>query len=915
MKRRPRLLPTTAALLGSLAGTLAAVLAPFDGPATAHAALPMLTVVTTTADDLSEGSLRSAISTANTQGGEWTIRLTPGATYPIDRQCGGAPLDDNHGGDLDITSDDQIRIEALGGGEATIEVRCAGERVIDHLGTGTLILDHIRITGGNTERGRNGVQAGNRNAGNATSGGGIRSAGTVRLIGSSVVGNRTGSGGSGAPPLFAGTGGNGGSGGPGAAIHAVTVVAINSTIADNVTGDGGPGGNALGVGNAGGEGGRGGNGVIAAQDVELVRSVVQGNRTGGGGKGGAGLGAAAPGGDGGDGGHGAGVFVTTAAIDATTFIGNEAGRGGDGGSGNGALGGDGGDGGRGGAVHASVAVVNRSSVTVNVAGWRGQAGVGTPKGALGELGRGGGILVSGGDATIAFSTIVANVADTGVNLDVSATSTLTASIVGIASAVQGSCANPVTSGGHNAVDSDSCVSGADDVLSAPLPISDPWDLGGLGPMIAPTGGTVLDGMIPATTCAALGGFATTDQRGEPRPSGDCEPGAVELAPTGASSYVTLDPARVFDTREPGAASGFVGAGETRTVRFAGTAGIPETGVTAVAFNLTLDATAGAGYVTVSPTGSPRPFTSSVNAAHAGQTVPNLVIVPLGANGDLDFFVQRGAHLIADAVGYFTSSPAGARGGRIVTVPPVRAFDTRTIPNGYVPAGGRIDVAVTGLPGVPATGVRAVVVNLTGTQAGDAGYVTMWAAGKVQPWAASLNLARPGHTAGNMTIVPVGADGRISIFSQSGGHFVGDVTGYVTDDGATFTTSGLFVPTGPSRWFDTREAAPTPGILAAGETRTVVVPGNDLVPSTAGAVVMNLTGVAPVEPGFVTGWPAKLPMPLASSLNMDDGALRGNAAILQTDLDGAVSFFSNMGTHLVADAYGYLVRGPIVFIEI
>lgn len=919
MKTNPRRI-AAAALIAPIAATaFGALPAPLLGSATAHAALPMLAVVTSTADDLSEGSLRSAISAANSQGGDWTIRLTAGSTYVVDRQCGSAGLDDNHGGDLDLTSDGTIRLEAVGTGQATIEVRCEGERVLDHLGTGTFVLNHIRVTGGNTDRGRNGAQNGNRNAGHAASGGGIRSAGAVRLEGSTVSGNRTGAGGSGAPPLFAGTGGNGGNGGAGAAIHAVSVLAIDSSIVDNVTGDGGPGGNALGAGNAGGAGGHAGNGAIAAQDVELVRSLVQDNATGHGGNGGAGLGAGAPGGDGGDGGSGAGFFATTATVDATTLISNQAGYGGAGGSGNGASGGDGGDGGRGGALSASTAEISRSSVLSNVAGIHGQAGAGAPAGSFGAVGRGGGVLVTGGNATISFSTVVENVAEAAANLDVSPASVVTASIVGMPLGGGASCSGFVTSGGYNAADTGSCGVGATDALVTPLPIGDPSDLGGWGeisaPMVAPTTGSALDGMIPAAACAALVEPASSDQRGEPRPAGDCEPGAVELAPDGASAYVALPPTRVFDTREPGVAAGYVGAGETRTVQFGGVAGIPASGVTAVAFNLTLDATAGAGYVTVSPTGAPRPFTSSINAAGAGQTVPNLVIVPLGAGGKLDFYVQRGTHLVADAVGYFTSAAAGARGGRIVTVPPVRAFDTRQMPGGYVPAGGRLDVQVTGLPGVPTSGVRAVVLNLTGTEAGGAGYVTAWAAGQPQPWAASLNLTRPGHTAGNMTIVPVGADGRISIFSQSGAHFVGDVAGYVTDDSADFTTAGLFVPTGPGRWFDTREAAPSPWIIAPGETRTVPTPHDELVPAGAGAVVMNLTGVDPVEPGFVTGWPSQVAMPLASSLNLDDGALRGNAAILQVGLDGAISFYSNMGTHLVADAYGYLVRGPLVLVAV
>lgn len=133
-RRRHTLACALGLVTGGIAGSLALA-------APAAVALPMLAVVTTPTDDLSEGSLRSVINSANLQGGDWTIRLTAGEIYTIDRQCAAGNLDDNHGGDLDITSDSTIRIEAMGpggvAGEATIAVQCANERVIDHLGTGT----------------------------------------------------------------------------------------------------------------------------------------------------------------------------------------------------------------------------------------------------------------------------------------------------------------------------------------------------------------------------------------------------------------------------------------------------------------------------------------------------------------------------------------------------------------------------------------------------------------------------------------------------------------------------------------------------------------------------------------------------------------------------------------------------------
>jgi hypothetical protein len=45
------------------------------------------------------------------------------------------------------------------------------------------------------------------------------------------------------------------------------------------------------------------------------------------------------------------------------------------------------------------------------------------------------------------------------------------------------------------------------------------------------------------------------------------------------------------------------------------------------------------------------------ALPSGQTIPNLVIVPLGANGGVSLYALKSVHLLADVFGYFTDSSA------------------------------------------------------------------------------------------------------------------------------------------------------------------------------------------------------------------------------------------------------------------
>jgi PKD repeat protein len=120
-------------------------------------------------------------------------------------------------------------------------------------------------------------------------------------------------------------------------------------------------------------------------------------------------------------------------------------------------------------------------------------------------------------------------------------------------------------------------------------------------------------------------------------------------------YTPLGPVRVLDTR---AAIGVptttaVPPGGWFDLNLADVPGIPATGVTAVALNVTVAEPSSFGFLTVYPDGQGRPFASNLNWS-AGQTVPNLVIVPV-VNGKVDFYngSTGTVHVIADLAGYFT----------------------------------------------------------------------------------------------------------------------------------------------------------------------------------------------------------------------------------------------------------------------
>ena len=211
--------------------------------------------------------------------------------------------------------------------------------------------------------------------------------------------------------------------------------------------------------------------------------------------------------------------------------------------------------------------------------------------------------------------------------------------------------------------------------------------------------------------------------------------------------------------------------------------------------------------------------------------------------------------------------------------------------------------VTGAGPVPATGVSAVVLNLTGVDAPAAGYVTAWPTGATRPVASNLNLAARDVRA-NLVVVPVGAGGRVSLFTQSGTHLVADVTGWFTDSSAADDVHGLFVPVPPRRMLDTRllpaGALPAAGVVSRRVGATAVVP-----PSFAGAVVANVTVTEPTAPGYITVWPGGTTRPVASNLNVVRGQTVANLTMVGLG-DEAVTFFTQSSAHLIVDVSGWFV---------
>ena len=383
----------------------------------------------------------------------------------------------------------------------------------------------------------------------------------------------------------------------------------------------------------------------------------------------------------------------------------------------------------------------------------------------------------------------------------------------------------------------------------------------------------------------------------------------------SGGYVPTGPARVLDTRNgTGAPRAAVAAGTAVSVPVLGVDGVPASKVSAVVVNVTVTQPTAGGYLTVYPAGASRPTASNLNF-NPGQTVPNLVVVPVGADGRINLYNGSAGttELIGDIAGFYLSGPPPAAGGYVPTGP-ARVLDTRNgtgAPRAAVAARTAVSVPVLGVDGVPASKVSAVVVNVTVTQPTAGGYLTVYPAGASRPTASNLNF-NPGQTVPNLVVVPVGADGRINLYNGSAGttELIGDIAGFYLSGPPP--AAGGYVPTGPARVLDTRNGTGAPrAAVAAGTAVSVPVLGVDGVPaSKVSAVVVNVTVTQPTAGGYLTVYPAGASRPTASNLNFNPGQTVPNLVVVPVGADGRINLYNGSAgtTELIGDIAGYFV-GP------
>lgn len=371
--------------------------------------------------------------------------------------------------------------------------------------------------------------------------------------------------------------------------------------------------------------------------------------------------------------------------------------------------------------------------------------------------------------------------------------------------------------------------------------------------------------------------------------------------TVAGAYVPDGPVRLLDTRN----GGTLGPGGRLSLKVTGANGVPADGISAVVVNLTATNPTASSFLTAYPDGSAQPTTSNLNFS-AGQTVPNLVTVPVGADGSIDIANHVGSvDVVVDLEGYYQTTPARVVGGAFNPVTPERLLDTRVgawnWPAGPVGPGQSVE-----LDADPSTwplgnyqAASAVMLNVTVTNPTASSFLTVYANGSPVPTASNLNFTA-GQTTSNLVIVPVDAANRVQFYNHAGRvDVVADIEGFFTTFDTVAPTGTAFTPLAPTRLLDTRSAQPV------GPNGTYRLPIAGGVPAGAKAVVLNVTVADATAASFLTVYPGGAGLPDTSDLNFDAGAITQNQVVVPIGADGTVQLHNHTGSvDVIVDAFGF-----------
>jgi hypothetical protein len=413
------------------------------------------------------------------------------------------------------------------------------------------------------------------------------------------------------------------------------------------------------------------------------------------------------------------------------------------------------------------------------------------------------------------------------------------------------------------------------------------------------------------------------------------------------TYTPITPFRVCDTRpvapgiasnqcNTGAGNGPLKAGVNRYITIDGRDGLPATGVTDVALNLTAIAPTRGTNIVAFPDnlfgGRPGRAANFQMSVTAGSVVADMVEIGVGTDGRIEVSNAVGtANMAIDIEGYVVPSTSPVA-GFFGPVEPTRICDTRAAGPGIasnqcnmrgaspISAGATLtfNVHASGSP-VPASGVSAVSFSLTAIGPTARTVLTAYPGGSVRPAASNLN-AVASETVNNHIMVPVASDGTVSIWNSTGSINVAvDIDGWFSTTSGPLGEFGAFPQYSPGYVCDTDSivGVGTSPCEVSGHVLNVTVANQAAPPLTYPlppiAAVIEVTVSRAAAPTFITAYPGPITSarPATSELNVRSSIPIPMLMVVPVGPDGTINIYNAVGNfgypagvRIQVDFFGY-----------
>ena len=243
-----------------------------------------------------------------------------------------------------------------------------------------------------------------------------------------------------------------------------------------------------------------------------------------------------------------------------------------------------------------------------------------------------------------------------------------------------------------------------------------------------------------------------------------------------------------------------------------------------------------GYLTVEPCGTTGATGRNVSTLNftSGQTIANTALVPVGHDHRVCVSIVGTAHVIVDRQAVLDAADG------LHAIDPFRRVDTRTglgnVAAQPISTGGELRIPITGIQGIPATGVSAISANLTVTDTiapAYGGYASVRPCDQPHTDVSNINFAT-GQTVANAMFAALSRSGDLCITVHGTAHIIIDINGWITSDGRIRHAT-------PQRLIDTRRTIGTIGSPSGAPTTVALDLGaSPALPDDATAAIINLT---------------------------------------------------------------------------